>query len=707
METSITGVRMAQTSVPFVDTPLLEVNGGNSENPSYYDSENEGYIEDDSTICGYQKFPVVVHEYVEAQAMDEYGFDKNYLNKTLKELGVEDDCGLKTKLGLNRETTLLDGLSAIACLEASVNPENQGAIGTKLVIATLFNRCKKVVSTKNLTYKNAIFKDSQFQVWHRQSIGALDINAFNTAKEWVQQIFQSSPSILVGNIIEAPPMNGGTETGGFPYGMVKNAYGGGKTNMRNGMPLTLNMLQRLYFFIASEAYRVGFDHFGTSDVFAFQYWNHVYHYIDNDTLLWGKDANSAKINKADEKPKSNSAKPKATVKSKETVKPKDGELSGLEKGFVEAVQKTIESTHRYHSVISATPLDSKTITIVSSHPNEHDVIFDMIATAYEKNVKNLWWIGKDSNAVTDEKPIEIRVELCEESDTSPKTVNCSWKDAISNNIESATDIDTTVPSNVLKSAIKRYNSTDPVNLIKKEVTFLEKKSDEDIKKLVEELSGESCPVPSVSTKKNGKKTKKTAPIYLDSSDFEAPLEAKNLKNERMKKVLSKINKYCMNHNYGNTKNWRNVTPKYIKGVNGNCVKSVRTWYHEGGINIQPWGTNPHSVTYETTKMYDKDNPADKFNLVWHGTLNEYKELEKNQSSFFRLGDVATMYVVKSSGNKSAHICMFCGKTPNGGLDWRSDFKQTSAWVYPNGKGRNGDYSVCIWRHPDFQEPDAP
>lgn len=699
METSITGVRMAQTSVPFVDTPLLEVNGGNSDVPSYYNEE--GYIEDDGTRCGYQKFPVVVHEYVEAQAMDEYGFDKNYLNKTLKELGVDDDCGLKTKLELNRETTLLDGLSAIACLEASVNPENQGAIGTKLVIATLFNRCKKVVSTKNLTYKNAIFKDSQFQVWHRQSIGALDISAFNTAKEWVQQIFQSSPSILVGNIIEAPPMNFSGETGGYPYGTVKNAYGGGKTNMRNGMPLTLNMLQRLYFFIASEAYRVGFDHFGTSDVFAFQYWNHVYHYIDNETLLWG--------NKKDEE------------KTKKTVEePKEGELSELEKGFVQALQKTIESTHRYESKISATPLDSKTITIVSSHPNEHDVIFDMIANAYKENVKNLWWIGKDNNTVTDEKPIEIRVELCEETDTSPKTINCSWKDAISNTIESATDIDTTVPSNVLKSALKRYNSTDPVNLIKKEVTFLEKKSDDDVKKLVEELSGESCPIPSVTTKKKGKKSKKTAPVYLDSSDFEAPLEAKNLKNERMKKVMSKINMYCLESNYGNPKYWRKVTPKYITGVNGYCASSVRTWYHEGGIKLKTWGekyaNSPSKVTFETTQMYDQDNPSSKFELVWHGTVDEYKALEKNQNKenqplYFRLGDVATMYVTKTkSGNKkTAHTCMFCGKTPNGGLDWRSDFKQPSAWVYNSsgGIGRQGNYSVCIWRHPDFQEPDLP
>ena len=37
-----------------------------------------------------------------------------------------------------------------------------------------------------------------------------------------------------------------------------------------------------------------------------------------------------------------------------------------------------------------------------------------------------------------------------------------------------------------------------------------------------------------------------------------------------------------------------------------------------------------------------------------------------------------------------------------GSEWRSDFIQGGIWVYGNQTGRDGDYSVCIYRNPKLQ-----
>lgn len=166
-------------------------------------------------------------------------------------------------------------------------------------------------------------------------------------------------------------------------------------------------------------------------------------------------------------------------------------------------------------------------------------------------------------------------------------------------------------------------------------------------------------------------------------------------NEKMKKVMNKINHICINHAYSTPSAWYNVRDSGCKDFKSDCPKhnctfGPSTWYHEAGVDLHFW-ESPYTANHINTTVKDYG-----MKMVWHGTVSEYKALKQDS---FRIGDVATMYAYNRDGKATSHACMYCG---NG--QWRSDSVQTSAWVYDNGRGRDDDYSICIWRHPDFQEP---
>lgn len=152
--------------------------------------------------------------------------------------------------------------------------------------------------------------------------------------------------------------------------------------------------------------------------------------------------------------------------------------------------------------------------------------------------------------------------------------------------------------------------------------------------------------------------------------------------------------------------------------NGCCTSGPTTWYKRVGITLRWWrvegnadcNKRPSSITWSnhnctTINMHKKDCGM---LMVWHGTLEEVNActhstvLHSSSCGDINImpGDVATFHVYKQSGNASSHGVMWTGK------DWRSDCIQTNAGLscYHKGRSRDGDYSVCLWRHPDLQEP---
>jgi hypothetical protein len=177
----------------------------------------------------------------------------------------------------------------------------------------------------------------------------------------------------------------------------------------------------------------------------------------------------------------------------------------------------------------------------------------------------------------------------------------------------------------------------------------------------------------------------------------------------MKKVLSHVNVYCRKHKYNEPERWcdvRGATPKvYGRTDTGNCTYGPSTWYaysdvgdgetpKEGSKHDLRFYPGPSDATYSNTTLRNHG-----FKLVWHGTV---EEALKKPNSEFRPGDVSTQYYMTTGSSKgvkkSAHGCMWTGS------DWRSDFVQNTIMANTKFTGRDGNYSVCIWRHPDYQEP---
>ena len=167
---------------------------------------------------------------------------------------------------------------------------------------------------------------------------------------------------------------------------------------------------------------------------------------------------------------------------------------------------------------------------------------------------------------------------------------------------------------------------------------------------------------------------------------------------------------------------------------GACTSGPTTWYNRVGFvavnettgakeafSADRWwsygGGSVSTSTYAATaKYFHALRPAEGgttgFKLVWHGNLsncgNSSSPADKKNTVWggsasgdfvIKPGDIATFHIKKGSGGASSHGVMWTGK------DWRSDAIQNALSCYgTKGVGRDGDYSVCIWRHPDLQEP---
>lgn len=170
-----------------------------------------------------------------------------------------------------------------------------------------------------------------------------------------------------------------------------------------------------------------------------------------------------------------------------------------------------------------------------------------------------------------------------------------------------------------------------------------------------------------------------------------------VKNGQMKKILANTNRA-----YSNKYGWytlkeagKTVSDKGVK-VTGECTSGPSTWYHNGGIELGREWWKPKTVetsTYEDVRA--KFEGLD-FKLVLNGNKETAMKWSPSQ---FAPGDICTIHAYAYKNGKrysTSHGAMWTGS------DWRSDFIQKSIWVYPSGTGRQGDHSVCIWRHPDLQ-----
>lgn len=128
-----------------------------------------------------------------------------------------------------------------------------------------------------------------------------------------------------------------------------------------------------------------------------------------------------------------------------------------------------------------------------------------------------------------------------------------------------------------------------------------------------------------------------------------------------------------------------------------CTSGPTTWYKRAGVSLVWWNPKDHTNSdYETT---EKNMNRAGLKMVAHTSYENARATWKN-NDMFRVGDIAVFHYYRYKDNKwepSSHGQMFTG------YDWRSDAIQRGFLPSQGGKSRKGEYSVCIYRHPDFQE----
>jgi len=349
--------------------------------------------------------------------------------------------------------------------------------------------------------------------------------------------------------------------------------------------------------------------------------------------------------------------------------------------FFEAIQKSINSTDKYAGELEATYNgNSIKITNKGNDGAKLAVVFDIIlnSSEYYNSTNNLNWVYSNSPS---ELPSSIEVNVSANAQQNQRRISVYNGKATTANTKLTGD---DCNEKLMQSLSKKYGSNK--SLFEKECPQFSNAKDS-----IDKFKPSDC-----------------GSLYTPSeggSSGSIDGFAGQVTNALMKKVLSHVNVYCHAHNYSNRKEWYDVrgsgSSVYGKTHGGYCTYGPSTWYAYSDVSD---GQTPVSGSKHDLHFYPSPDKANHrnttlgsygFKMVWHGTVEDALKLP---NSSFRPGDVSTQYYYNGHGEKSAHGCMYTGK------DWRSDSVQRTIMANTSFKGRDGNYSVCIWRHPDYQEP---
>ena len=329
-------------------------------------------------------------------------------------------------------------------------------------------------------------------------------------------------------------------------------------------------------------------------------------------------------------------------------------------------------------------------------------IFDIVLTTYYDYVQSVNWITTQNGIGED--PIAVVVFPREKEEVKAELRKVSVIDNESSREYSS--VPNNININFFRTLRKVYVANDDTSKPSngdKLIGMVDNngKFNSDIKKGLDFVSIQSC---------NQFGGGFTTPHYENITPMQLSGFAGKVTNESMKKILSRLNEICLKHNYHIHSEWRTV--RGTSGTkpfcpSGKCTYGPSTWYAcaDVGVGETPRKNSPHDLHFWDTPEGATHNKTYLGNygmkMVWHGTVQQALSLSND---FFRPGDVSTQYYyTKKDGNgrpynPSAHGCMWTG------VDWRSDFKQQTIMANQKFSDRDGDYSVCIWRCPEFQEP---
>ena len=592
--------------------------------------------------CPYRSYPIL--------SSVNYGQD-NYsddLKGTVGQYNNGSDWGK-----LSKDSNLLDAITAVGIIEAGANG-SKPTDGIYAIAAVMYNHkahmgwAKGPLRAGNFSARNSNRVQEVYQ--------SVVKGSYNEIREVFRDVFTNG-SATISNYIKPKKIPSDPEWNPNKWG--NNQLG--KTS-NTSYQLTPEEAAGLYFFCFKQEWAGTFKgetYYNTAKEKATQmcsYPNHTLlaflanQYFCANPTAWEKQ------------------KQKMRQKPPKVLNDTSNKISEFAMGFYNAVQQTSNnsSVKVEFGVSNEKSKGTKLYLTNGKNASNFSGIFDIIVNTpeYYSHVKTLKWVTTENSFK--KEPSAIVVEVSENEETKQK-IGLSIDDG--NTIMSKSTDYSNVNSAFCLTIAKKYanegEAKTHVSVISNLPDMFKNQTILECSKVVSEATG--MPVGEL-------------------TGFEGQVT-----NSKMKKVLAHCDTICLQHNYsGPVYSVRKSGNKQYKPCpNGQCTYGPSTWYHYEGLDIR-FGGGPSVRTHSNDGIKNYG-----FKLVWHGTVADSLKLSKDQ---FRPGDVATEYYIRTDGKASGHACMWTGK------DWRSDFVQNT--IMPNQKftDRDGNYSVCIWRHPDFQEP---
>ena len=595
--------------------------------------------------CPYRAYPILSHV--------NYGQD-NYANELKGTVGQYNNGENWGKL--SSSSNLLDAITAVAIIEAGVSGKKPTE-GLYALAAVMYNHradlgwAKGPLREGNFSARNSDRVQSLYQL--------VAGGQYNEIKDVFVDVFTNGSATISNHV--KPKM--------IPSDDVwnPNRWGNNKLDKKAGTSYQLlpEEAAGLYYFCFKEEWAgtyPGEKYYNTAKEKATQMCSYPNHtllaFLSNQYFCANPSAWEKQKQKMRQKP------PKA-------LNDTTSKISEFAMGFYNAVQQTSNnSSVNVEFGVSLEKSNGLTLYLTNGkNASNFSGIFDIIVNTpeYFSHVKTLKWVT-NGNGLKNE-PSAIVVEVSEENLSNQK-VGISLDDgkSIMKNSVDYSNVNSAFCVTIAKKYSSEKEAKTHVSVISNLADMFKNQTILECSKVVSDAIG--------------------VPVG-ELTGFEGQVT-----NEKMKKVLAHCDTLYLHHVYAED-GGKPYAVRFSENKRDQpapqsaCTFGPSTWYSYAKRDIR-FGGGPSERNHSNDGIRNYG-----FKMVWHGTVEDSLKLSKDQ---FRPGDVATEYYYKPGNIPSGHACMWTGK------DWRSDFVQSSIMANKKYTNRDGNYSVCIWRHPDFQEP---
>ena len=695
MVTKFMGVRMANVSTRIIEEeyvtsePRQNGEGSGSENNMVREMANK-YADIDNN-CPYKVYPLTEDDLIINGG--QYG-EPDYSSYFDKPMGQIKGFSLGNS-SYWYDKPFLDSITSVLCAESDGTP-----LGIMLVAATMYNRMKSKNGGLDI-----VAHPTHYSVWKNGNAEKAYENHpqnWDTMRSYAEKIFSyGACACMVGKSFTIPTS--------------WNLYRNGNND--------------LYNLETGKEYHLKPEQVSQMAVYGFkEEWDNTYSSSPN--CIRKKECKLLAVlgtNTPQAVCSEYSVSSKSKVKGDAIVEAPKGEENGdrhvenLTMNFLAAVDKTCANTYSNVKVgYDPNKSNNDSIYIIPADKAETNFskVFDVILNGYGSKVSEIKWVA-NSNGDLKSEPVAYLATVKESSNTTK--ISVVYENNLNSNLDIPLSSDAngnTMNVNFCKALRKKYNSRNledtPENaaIIANAARMVAIDTNNALSEgeAKEILVGSSYKLKDCNTvlSDNGYDTQDMSYTLNTNADLNG--YSGEVNNEKMKKVLRYINDFCVRHQYDITSSWynvKNVQGGRFNGVTGGmCTYSVSTWYAYSDVDDgqTPIPNSKHDLHFWSSPKTSTFNEIKAqmnrygFKLVWHGTIEESKELDKSPSINYRPGDLSTQHYYKTNGQPSSHACMWTGH------DWRSDFYQGGQMVAgKHFKDRQDNYSMCIWRNPEYQE----